>query len=79
MQSKNFDIVCQLIGEITYEMKDLAYCYRIIKVPTDFFSLSADLTRWLYEVERSKVINNIIILLNFEQNFRSAIFGNLFL
>ncbi|KAF7839813.1 ATP-dependent DNA helicase Q-like 5 [Senna tora] len=45
----------KLSGEITYEMKDLAYCYRIVKAPTDFCSLSADLTRWLLEVEKSKV------------------------
>lgn len=42
-------------GEITYEMKDMAYCYRILEVPTDFFSLSADITRWLSEVESCKV------------------------
>ena len=45
----------QLKGEITYEMKDSAYCYRIVEVPTDFFSLSADITRWLSEVESCKV------------------------
>lgn len=45
----------QLMGEITYEMKDLAYCYRIIEVPTDLLSLSADITRWLSEVENCKV------------------------
>ncbi|KAG4391231.1 hypothetical protein GLYMA_05G145500v4 [Glycine max] len=43
------------MGEITYEMKDLAYCYRIIEVPTDLLSLSADNTRWLSEVENCKV------------------------
>ncbi|KAL3020249.1 hypothetical protein AAZX31_05G134600 [Glycine max] len=45
----------KLMGEITYEMKDLAYCYRIIEVPTDLLSLSADNTRWLSEVENCKV------------------------
>lgn len=45
----------QLMGEITYEMKDMAYCYRIVEVPADFFSLSADITRWLSEVENCKV------------------------
>ncbi|KAH1050526.1 hypothetical protein GLYMA_08G102300v4 [Glycine max] len=45
----------KLMGEITYEMKDLAYCYRIIEVPTDLLSLSADITRWLSEVENCKV------------------------
>ncbi|KAK7359409.1 hypothetical protein VNO77_01368 [Canavalia gladiata] len=45
----------KLMGEITYEMKDLAYCYRIVEVPTDLLSLSADITRWLSEVENCKV------------------------
>ncbi|KAK7246953.1 hypothetical protein RIF29_41826 [Crotalaria pallida] len=45
----------KLKGEITYEMKDMAYCYRIVEVPIDFLSLSADITRWLSEVERCKV------------------------
>ncbi|XP_028771319.1 ATP-dependent DNA helicase Q-like 5 [Neltuma alba] len=45
----------KLLGEITFEMKDLAYCYVIVKVPTDFFALSANLTQWLHEFERSKV------------------------
>jgi len=43
------------MGEITYEMKDLAYCYRIIEVPTDLLSLSEDITQWLSEVEICKV------------------------
>ncbi|KAI5385224.1 ATP-dependent DNA helicase Q-like 5 isoform X2 [Lathyrus oleraceus] len=45
----------KLKGEITYEMKDMAYCYRILEVPTDFLSLSADITQWLSEVESCKV------------------------
>ncbi|XP_061360779.1 ATP-dependent DNA helicase Q-like 5 [Gastrolobium bilobum] len=45
----------KMMGEITYEMKDLAYCYRIVEIPPDFFSLSADITRWLSEVESCKV------------------------
>ncbi|XP_054806142.1 ATP-dependent DNA helicase Q-like 5 isoform X1 [Prosopis cineraria] len=45
----------KLLGEITFDTKDSAYCYIIVKAPTDFFSLSADLTRWLYEFEGSKV------------------------
>ncbi|KAK4265011.1 hypothetical protein QN277_026119 [Acacia crassicarpa] len=45
----------KLLGEVTFEMKDLAYCYTIVKAPTDFFALSENLTRWLYEFERSKV------------------------
>ncbi|XVF85216.1 hypothetical protein PTKIN_Ptkin17bG0100100 [Pterospermum kingtungense] len=42
-------------GEITYEAKDPAYCYKIVKVPTDFCSLSALLTKWLLEIENCKV------------------------
>ncbi|KAG2409659.1 ATP-dependent DNA helicase [Vigna angularis] len=45
----------KLTGEITYEMKDMAYCYRIIEVPTDLLSLSEDITQWLSEVENCKV------------------------
>ncbi|XP_057421269.1 ATP-dependent DNA helicase Q-like 5 isoform X2 [Lotus japonicus] len=45
----------KVMGEITYEMKDLAYCYRIVEIPTDLFSLSADVTQWLSEVEICKV------------------------
>ncbi|XP_059445043.1 ATP-dependent DNA helicase Q-like 5 isoform X2 [Corylus avellana] len=41
--------------EITYEVKDPAYCYTIMEVPGDFFSLSAHLTKWLSEVEICKV------------------------
>ncbi|KAL6983846.1 DNA helicase [Sarracenia purpurea var. burkii] len=42
-------------GEITYEMKDPAYCYTIVDVPKDFCSLVAHLTKWLFEVETCKV------------------------
>ncbi|XP_028113388.1 ATP-dependent DNA helicase Q-like 5 isoform X5 [Camellia sinensis] len=42
-------------GEITYEMKDPAYCYTIVDVPKDFCSLTAHLTKWLSEVESCKV------------------------
>ncbi|CAK7327405.1 unnamed protein product [Dovyalis caffra] len=44
-----------LKGEITYEVKDPAYCYSIVEVPGDFCSLSRILTEWLLEVERCKV------------------------
>jgi hypothetical protein len=53
----------QFKGEITYEMKDMAYCYRILEVPTDFFSLSADITRWLSEVESCKVYLFIVVFI----------------
>lgn len=43
-------------GEITYELKDPAYCYTIVEVPSDFCALSAHLTKWLSEVENCKVI-----------------------
>ncbi|GFY91533.1 DEAD/DEAH box RNA helicase family protein [Actinidia rufa] len=42
-------------GEITYVMKDPAYCYTIVGVPKDFCSLIAHLTKWLSEVESCKV------------------------
>ncbi|KAJ6898409.1 hypothetical protein NC652_025046 [Populus alba x Populus x berolinensis] len=41
----------KLKGEITYEVKDPAYCYSIVEVPSDFCSLSRHLTKWLLEVE----------------------------
>ncbi|KAL5552478.1 hypothetical protein UlMin_039879, partial [Ulmus minor] len=44
----------KLKGEVTYELKDQAYCYMIFKVPEDFSSLSAHLTIWLSEVESCK-------------------------
>ena len=43
------------IGEITYELKDLAYCYVIVENPEDLCSLAAQIARWLSEVEFSKV------------------------
>ncbi|KAJ7957602.1 DNA helicase, ATP-dependent [Quillaja saponaria] len=45
----------KLTGEITYEVKDLAYCYMIVEVPADLLSLSSYLTKWLTEVEGCKV------------------------
>ncbi|KAL4587013.1 hypothetical protein LXL04_011662 [Taraxacum kok-saghyz] len=42
-------------GEITYELKDPAYCYTIVNFPKDICSLAADLTKWLSEVESCKV------------------------
>ncbi|KAM7484102.1 hypothetical protein LguiA_000111 [Lonicera macranthoides] len=42
-------------GEITYELKDPAFCYTIVDVPKDVFSLATDLTKWLSEVEICKV------------------------
>ncbi|CAB4294759.1 unnamed protein product [Prunus armeniaca] len=45
----------KLKGEVTYEVKDQAYCYTIVEVPADLCSLSAHLTKWLSEVESCKV------------------------
>ncbi|XP_022885565.1 ATP-dependent DNA helicase Q-like 5 [Olea europaea var. sylvestris] len=45
----------KLKGEITYDLKDPAYCYTIINVPEDICSLAASLTKWLSEVETCKV------------------------
>lgn len=47
----------QFRGEIAFEMKDSAFCYIIDKAPTDYLALSENLTQWLYEFERSKVIS----------------------
>ncbi|KAL0421529.1 UNVERIFIED_CONTAM: ATP-dependent DNA helicase Q-like 5 [Sesamum latifolium] len=45
----------KLKGEITYELKDQAFCYTILKGPKDICSLAAQLTKWLGEVETCKV------------------------
>ncbi|KAI3720392.1 hypothetical protein L6452_21308 [Arctium lappa] len=47
--------ILKLKGEITYELKDPAYCYTIVNFPQDICSLAADLAKWLSEVERCKV------------------------
>ncbi|KAJ0976977.1 hypothetical protein J5N97_012451 [Dioscorea zingiberensis] len=43
------------MGEITYELKDPAFCFMILMVPDDYCSLTSHITKWLSEVERSKV------------------------
>ncbi|GAV85456.1 DEAD domain-containing protein/Helicase_C domain-containing protein, partial [Cephalotus follicularis] len=45
----------KLKGDITYEVKDLAFCYTLVEVPKDVCSLSLHLTKWLSEVECCKV------------------------
>ncbi|KAF8040858.1 hypothetical protein BT93_B2936 [Corymbia citriodora subsp. variegata] len=45
----------KLKGEITYETKDSAYCYMVVNVPEDICSLSANVTKWLSDVESCKV------------------------
>ncbi|KAI4373796.1 hypothetical protein MLD38_011876 [Melastoma candidum] len=45
----------KLKGDITYEMKDLAYCYTILEHPKDVCSLSAQMKKWLSEVGNCKV------------------------
>ncbi|KQJ83245.1 ATP-dependent DNA helicase Q-like 5 isoform X3 [Brachypodium distachyon] len=42
-------------GELSYELKDPAYCYMVLKRPDDLNALSENLTRWLSEVENSKI------------------------
>ncbi|CAH2034078.1 unnamed protein product [Thlaspi arvense] len=42
-------------GEVTYEMKDPAFCYTILDSPRETCSLSSHLTKWLAEVETCKV------------------------
>lgn len=43
------------MGEITYDLKDPAFCFTIIKVPDDYCSLTSRITNWLSEVEQCKV------------------------
>ncbi|XP_078172709.1 DEAD/DEAH box RNA helicase family protein isoform X1 [Carex rostrata] len=45
----------KLSDEITYELKDQAYCFKLVKRPDDLFALSARLTKWLSQVEICKV------------------------
>jgi hypothetical protein len=45
----------QCSGEISFELKDPAYCYVILKKPDDLNTLAANVTKWLSEVESSKV------------------------
>ncbi|KAL5214213.1 hypothetical protein ABZP36_003365 [Zizania latifolia] len=54
-------------GEISFELKDTAYCYVILKKPDDFNALSANLTKWLSEVESSKIrkLDAMFALANF--------------
>lgn len=42
-------------GEITYELKDPGYCYIIVHVPEDLCALATQMTKWLSEIECSKV------------------------
>lgn len=63
----------QLKGEITYEVKDPAYCYSIVEVPGDFCSLSRQLTKWLLEVECFKV-NDFFMLSVINMSLNSNIF-----
>ncbi|XP_009406398.2 ATP-dependent DNA helicase Q-like 5 [Musa acuminata AAA Group] len=42
-------------GEVTYDLKDPAFCFTIVKKPDDFCSLSANLTKRLAKVESCKV------------------------
>ncbi|XP_038986815.1 ATP-dependent DNA helicase Q-like 5 isoform X2 [Phoenix dactylifera] len=44
------------LGEITYNLKDPAFCYTVVKQPDDLCSLSTHLTKWLSEVESCKVL-----------------------
>ncbi|XP_020592591.1 ATP-dependent DNA helicase Q-like 5 [Phalaenopsis equestris] len=43
------------LGEITYDLKDPAFCFSVVKKPNDFYSLSAHLAKFLSEVEKCKV------------------------
>jgi hypothetical protein len=50
----------QFSGELSYEVKDPAYCYMILKRPDDLNALSEKVTKWLSEVENSKVVNSFL-------------------
>ncbi|KAK3144429.1 hypothetical protein QOZ80_4AG0312930 [Eleusine coracana subsp. coracana] len=43
-------------GEVSFELKDPAYCYVILKKPDDFNTLTVNITKWLSEVESSKIM-----------------------
>ncbi|KAL0925557.1 hypothetical protein M5K25_003904 [Dendrobium thyrsiflorum] len=43
------------LGEITYDLKDPAFCFTIVKKPDDFCSLTAHLAKLLSEIEKCKV------------------------
>jgi len=45
----------QFSGEISFELKDPACIYVILKKPDDLNALSANITKWLSEVENSKI------------------------
>uniref|UniRef100_A0A1J3EA21 DNA 3'-5' helicase n=2 Tax=Noccaea caerulescens TaxID=107243 RepID=A0A1J3EA21_NOCCA len=47
--------ILKMKGEVTYEMKDPAFCYTILEVPKEICSLSSHLTKWLAEIETCKV------------------------
>uniref|UniRef100_A0ACD5USP1 Uncharacterized protein n=1 Tax=Avena sativa TaxID=4498 RepID=A0ACD5USP1_AVESA len=42
-------------GELSYELKDPSYCYMILKRSDDLKALSEKVTKWLSEVENSKI------------------------
>ncbi|GJN27232.1 hypothetical protein PR202_gb15233 [Eleusine coracana subsp. coracana] len=54
-------------GEVSFELKDPAYCYVILKKPDDFNTLAVNITKWLSEVESSKImkLDAIFDLANF--------------
>ncbi|XP_074317118.1 ATP-dependent DNA helicase Q-like 5 [Silene latifolia] len=41
--------------EIRFELKDPAYCYTVVKAPSDLCSLATHMTKWLSEIECCKV------------------------
>ncbi|KAH0465923.1 hypothetical protein IEQ34_006026 [Dendrobium chrysotoxum] len=43
------------LGEITYDLKDPAFCFTIVKKPDDFCILTAHLAKRLSEIEKCKV------------------------
>ncbi|KAK8928866.1 ATP-dependent DNA helicase Q-like 5 [Platanthera zijinensis] len=43
------------LGEVTYDLKDPAFCFAIVKKPDDLCSLTTHLTKRLSEIEKCKV------------------------
>ncbi|PKA57799.1 ATP-dependent DNA helicase Q-like 5 [Apostasia shenzhenica] len=43
------------LEEVTYDLKDPAFCFTVVRKPDDFFSLATNLTTILSEIEKCKV------------------------
>jgi ATP-dependent DNA helicase Q4 len=45
----------QNAGEVSYELQDLAFCFKVLQLPQDICHLATSITDRLNEVERCKV------------------------